>query len=76
MNTITLNGTGRLPAGRPGARRPTGKPTLARVALEATAVVSVPFVVALMAVTLRMLLTAHMVPGFHDALARTMPFLG
>ena len=76
MNTITLNGTEHLPAGRPGARRPTEKPALARVALEATAVVSASFVVALMAVMLRMFATAHMVPGFHDALARTMPFLG
>ena len=76
MNTITLNGTERLPTEGPGARRSAEMPSFARAALGASVAIGTSFVVALAALTLRMLATRHMVPGFHDALAHTMPFLG
>lgn len=75
MNTITLNGTECLPAGRPGARRSAEMPSFARAALEASVAIGASLIVVLAAVTLRVLATAHMAPGFHDALAGRLPFL-
>jgi hypothetical protein len=76
MNTIALTGTEHLPAARPGARPSADMLSFARAALEATAVIGASFVVALAVMTVRVLATAHMAPGFHDALAGTLPFLG